>query len=64
MDMNRLPPVSSIPVAPGTPSAQAGAAVRQPVIELKQIKTILYMGMRGRIHLPGGPGGQLVDTFA
>ena len=56
MDVNRLPP--SVPTQQGAPAAQA------PVIALKQIKTILYMGLRGQVPLPGAAGEHLVDTFA
>ena len=56
MDVNRLPP--------NNPSQQGVPAAQVPVIALKQIKTILYMGLRGQVPLPGAAGEHLIDTFA
>jgi len=38
-------------------------AGRQSVIDLNEIKIILYLGMKGKLALPGFEGHR-VDTFA
>ncbi len=61
MDVNRLPPISTWPTSPSTLGESPGEA---EVIDLKQIKTILYLGLRCQIEEPGEPAEHLVDTFA
>jgi hypothetical protein len=53
--------VSSQVLPPETRSSpQAG---KQSIIDLNEIKIILYLGMKGKVALPGFEGHR-VDTFA
>jgi hypothetical protein len=56
--------VEHISTATTLPDARAaGEAAEQTVINLQEIKSILYLGVKGKIHLPAAESHR-VDTFA
>jgi hypothetical protein len=66
-----MPPIEDVPgdVAAAAPESAPQGAIpaHAPVIELEQIKQILYLGLRGEIAVLrklGGSPEHLVDTYA
>jgi hypothetical protein len=58
--------IDQLPIAPmssETRYAAGAAASGQPVINLQEIKSILYLGLRGNIPLPAAESHR-VDTYA
>jgi hypothetical protein len=53
--------ISSNQPSPETRNQASGAA--QEVIDLRQIKSILYLGVKGKIAVPAGETHR-IDTFA
>jgi hypothetical protein len=48
---------------PPPDSRPAAEPVERPVINLEEIKSIIYLGVKGQIE-PGGAESHRVDTFA